>query len=56
MVIYFILAILWSLTFENIAMYVKIDLSFNEKILNLILWPIMLIIFLDSFFKRINKY
>jgi hypothetical protein len=55
MVIYFILAILWSLTFENIAMYVKIDLSFNEKILNLILWPIMLIIFLDGFFKCINK-
>lgn len=48
MVIYFILAILWSLIFENVAMYVKI--------LNLILWPIMLIIFLDSFFKRINKY
>jgi hypothetical protein len=56
MVIYFILAILWGLIFENIALSVKIDLSFNEKILNLILWPIMLIIFLDSFFKRINKY
>tara|TARA_R110000782_G_scaffold3273_7_gene12145 strand:- start:4839 stop:5012 length:174 start_codon:yes stop_codon:yes gene_type:complete len=56
MVLYIITSVLWGMGFDYLDQYVTTDkaktLTNGEKIFSTILWPLMLIIFLNGFLTK----
>lgn len=51
MIYYFTFALIWGIIFEFLIYKLEENISTLEKMLNIILWPLILIIFLKGFFK-----
>jgi hypothetical protein len=55
MVEYFIIAILWGIMFEELLKFAQVEsLNYTERFLNILIWPIMVMVFIYKIIKNIK--